>query len=58
MKDYFIDRKVEKSLRDSIPIVACGGIPVWVVGFTVNSYFQVTEKTERILKLSFLYTDL
>lgn len=57
LKEYFIDRKVERSRRDSIPIVACGEIPVWVVGFTVDRRFQVTEKTERILKLSFIPTD-
>ena len=58
LKEYFIDRKVERSLRDSIPIVACGDAPVWVVGYTVDRRYQVTEKTERILKLTFLYTDL
>ena len=57
LKDYFIDRKVERSLRDAVPIVACGVIPVWVVGFTVDRRFQVTERTEHILKLTFLYTD-
>jgi tRNA(Ile)-lysidine synthase len=58
LKDYFIDRKVERSLRDAVPIVACGDSPVWVVGYTVDRRFQVTEKTNRILKLTFLYTDL
>ena len=58
LKDYFIDRKVERSLRDAVPIVACGDTPVWVVGYTMDRRFQVTEKTERILKLTFLYTDL
>jgi len=58
LKDYLIDRKVAYSQRDSIPIVACGETPVLVVGFTVDRRFQVTEKTRRILKLTFLYTDL
>ncbi|MBN1881418.1 MAG: tRNA lysidine(34) synthetase TilS [Deltaproteobacteria bacterium] len=57
IKDYFIDRKIERSQRDSIPIVACGETPVWVVGFTVDRRFHVTEKTERIIKLTFISTD-
>ena len=52
IQDLFIDRKVIRSERYTVPIVADTnrGI-VWVVGHTVAEDFRVTSSTEGMLIL-------
>lgn len=32
LSDYFTDEKIPLSERDKIPVITCGGEPVWIVG--------------------------
>ena len=52
LQDFFVDRKVTRSERHLVPIVADKkrGI-VWVVGHTVAEDFRVTASTKGMLVL-------
>jgi len=53
VQDLFVDRKVDRKLRNAVPIVADShaGI-VWVVGHTVADDFRITAATEGMLLLT------
>lgn len=41
VKDLFIDAKVPEHLRDSVPLITCGGKVVWIPGYRINRRFAV-----------------
>ena len=47
----FVDEKIPRDERDSIPIVLSGNDIVWIVGYRADERFKVTEDTEKILML-------
>lgn len=49
LSDYFIDEKIPKSLRDSVPLVADDSHVWWVIGHRISEYPKVTENTKKIL---------
>jgi tRNA(Ile)-lysidine synthase len=49
--DFFIDEKVPRDERDTVPIVVSGDDIVWVAGYRGDERYKVTEKTERYLRL-------
>jgi len=53
LKEYFIDSKIPRHMRDSIPLIAKGNEVVWVIGYKISDKFKVTENTKSILKLEF-----
>jgi len=53
LKEYFIDNKIPREKRDSIPLVACDKEIVWVIGYKISDKFKVTENTKTVLKLQF-----
>ena len=59
VQDLFVDRKVDRKLRNAVPIVADdhAGI-VWVVGHTVADDFRITAATEGMLLLKTRELDL
>ena len=52
LKDYMIDAKIPKELRDNIPLVAMGSTILWVVGYRMSEAYKVTPKTERVLQIT------
>lgn len=54
LKDFFISRKVDTALRDSIPLVTCGGEIVFIPGFLVSDDVKITENTEKIIRIQYL----
>lgn len=56
LKEYFIDCKIPRDLRDKVPLVAVGNEIVWVVGYKISDKFKVTENTKTVLKMEFRYT--
>ncbi len=57
LKEYFIDNKVPRELRDKIPVIAKESEIVWVIGYKISDKFKVTENTKRILRLEYKKTD-
>ena len=51
LKRFFIDQKVPRQARDSIPVVTLRDRPVWVVGHRIDDTFKVTPSTARVLEL-------
>ena len=51
LKDFLIDQKIPRDLRDSIPILTDGDNILWVVGYRMNDRFKVTADTENQLTI-------
>ena len=51
LKEFFIDSKIPRDLRDEIPVIAIGNEVVWVAGFKISDKFKLTENTKSVLKL-------
>jgi tRNA(Ile)-lysidine synthase len=51
LKEYFIDEKIPRGLRDTIPLIACGKEIIWIIGYKISDKFKVTENTKNILRL-------
>lgn len=51
LQDFFTDRKVPRSRRPWVPLVATPERVVWVVGYTVEDAFRLTERTRAGLHL-------
>src|SRR5699024_8939603 len=49
LKDFFIDEKVSKEERDSIPLVVAGEDIIWVLGYRISEKYKITEKTKNII---------
>lgn len=51
LQDFFVDEKVPRDLRDSVPVVLSGDDIVWIAGYRADERFMATEKTEKVLRL-------
>ncbi len=52
LQDYFVDEKVPRDERDSVPIVFSGDDIVWVAGYRADERFRAREGTKKFLKLA------
>lgn len=52
LKDYMIDEKIPRELRDSLPLVAVGNRIIWVVGYAISKDFAVSD-INRMVSLKF-----
>ncbi len=53
LQDFFVDEKVPRDERDSIPIVVSGDDVIWIAGFRGDERVKTTADTKRFLKLEF-----
>jgi len=52
LQDYFVDAKVPRAARDTVPIVVDGNDRiVWVAGHTIDDEFRVTDPAQGVLIL-------
>lgn len=51
LQDLFVDLKIARDERDSIPIVVSGEDIVWVAGYRADDRFKVTETTKKYVRL-------
>ncbi|MBM3253591.1 MAG: tRNA lysidine(34) synthetase TilS [Candidatus Omnitrophica bacterium] len=49
LQDFFVDEKISRYKRDSIPLVISGGKIIWVVGLRISDSVKLTPKTKKIL---------
>ncbi len=53
LKDWMINAKIPRAIRDRLPLIVSGDQIVWVPGYRVGQSFLVTETTQHIIKLVF-----
>ena len=55
LKKFFIDRKIPRELRGSVPLVVSGDDEiVWVAGMRPGEKWKITEETEKCLHLKLI----
>lgn len=53
IKDYFIDEKISRELRDKIPLIVDRESILWVVGYRTDEKYRIDNNTKNILKISY-----
>lgn len=53
VKDYFIDNKVPRDLRDRIPILADDENIIWIIGYGISDLYKVTDETKNFLVVEY-----
>ena len=51
LQDFFVDEKVPRDERDSIPLVVSGDDVIWVAGYRADDRFRVSGSTKKFLRL-------
>ncbi len=52
LQDYFVDRKIAREARDTVPIVVDGTDRiVWIAGYEIDEAFRVTDPAQAVLIL-------
>ena len=57
IKDFFINAKVPQQARDNIPLLVCGDVILWIVGYTTSESFKIEPHTQHYLYLSYASSD-
>ena len=52
LQDFFVDGKVPREERDSIPVIFSGDDIVWVAGYRSDDRYRVTANTKKFLRLA------
>jgi len=53
IKDYFIDEKINSSLRNNISLVCDKKNIIWVVGYRMSNKYKITKSTKNALHLAY-----
>ena len=53
LQDFFVDRKIPASQRDSIPLLFLDGRLAWVVGYRVAHWAAVTTESRHVVRITF-----
>lgn len=51
LSDFFSDRKIDRPLREEIPLLVRGDKVAWVVGYEIADWAKITNDTTEVLKL-------
>ncbi|MDE0331529.1 MAG: tRNA lysidine(34) synthetase TilS [Nitrospinae bacterium] len=47
LKEYFIEKKIPRSLRNKIPLLAVGDRVAWIIGHQVSAEYMLHDKEKR-----------
>lgn len=51
LKDYFIDEKIPRDLREKLPILVDEENIIWVIGYRTSEIYKVSKNTTKVLKV-------
>ncbi|MGI6161890.1 MAG: tRNA lysidine(34) synthetase TilS [Christensenellales bacterium] len=51
LKDYLSDAKIERHIRDRLPVIASGGEILWIIGIGSSGNYRVEGNTQKVLKI-------
>ncbi|SHH42628.1 tRNA(Ile)-lysidine synthase [Caloranaerobacter azorensis DSM 13643] len=51
LKDFFIDLKIPRDMRDRIPLLVDDCNIIWVVGYRISEIYKIKPETKRVLKI-------
>lgn len=51
LKDFFIDQKIDRNLRDQLPIILSVDKIIWLAGFRQSEEFKVDKEDKNIIKI-------
>lgn len=54
LKDFFIDLKVERGERDTIPLICDGDEIMWIVGYRISEEYKIRKETNTVLIVEFI----
>lgn len=54
LQDFFVDEKVPREARDTVPVIVSGDEVVWIAGYRMDERFVAKEETRRYLLLRLL----
>lgn len=54
LKDYFIDKKIPRDVRDEIPLLTDGSHVMWIFGDRISERYKVSEMTKNILMVNIM----
>ncbi|TCO71354.1 tRNA lysidine(34) synthetase TilS [Marinisporobacter balticus] len=54
LKDFFIDEKIPRDIRDQIPLVCDGDEIIWIIGYRMSENYKVDEDTQEKLVLTYM----
>lgn len=54
LKNYWINEKVPKAVRETSILLADGSHVLWVVGYRISAYYKITENTRRVLEVQYM----
>jgi tRNA(Ile)-lysidine synthase len=49
LHDFFVDEKVPREMRDSVPIITSGEDIIWIAGYRMDERFRAKEGTKKFL---------
>ena len=54
IKDFMINQKISKALRDQIPLLTVGNHVLWVMGYRICEGYNINKDTKRILQIKWI----
>jgi len=51
LQDYFVDEKVPRDTRDTVPLLLSGEDIIWVVGYRMDDRYRISPSCARTLKV-------
>ncbi len=51
LKDIFVDEKIPRNSRSTVPMLVCGSEVLWAAGIKQSGVAMVTETTRRVLRV-------
>jgi len=57
LSDYLTDKKIDRPLREWMPLIACGQKIIWAAGTGISHEARIQPDTKRMVRLKIYFTD-